>query len=248
MAGRRPKENLFKCVCGHSKGDHGAPGCLFDSCPCMGYRIDIIPPPAPKSKATVQPLAMDTPAISMQQMRAANERAIADMVAKGDLINQNLRDADLIKEHMREKVEVEFDNEGWICVQCGHEAREHFANGNPNSFAGQRPCLHLDCPCGGLVYHYQALKPVKPEIDGYSGLDYIRNMEKMNDLVNHPAHYTSGKIEVWDFILDQGLSYCLGNVVKYVCRTGKKDPENNLQDLEKARAYLDREIKRLKES
>ena len=42
--------------------------------------------------------------------------------------------------------------------------------------------------------------------------------EKMNDPVNHPSHYTSGKIEVIDFIEDQKFPYHLGNACKYLCR------------------------------
>ena len=62
-----------------------------------------------------------------------------------------------------------------------------------------------------------------------------------SDPVNHPAHYTSGGIEVIDFIEAKGLNYNLGNVVKYVSRCGKKD--DALEDLKKAAWYLDREIK-----
>lgn len=68
----------------------------------------------------------------------------------------------------------------------------------------------------------------------------------MVDLVNHPSHYTSGKIETWDFIVDKGLNFLRGNVVKYLVRAGIKDANTELQDLEKARAYLDREIQRIK--
>ena len=67
-----------------------------------------------------------------------------------------------------------------------------------------------------------------------------------NDPVNHPSHYTDGKIEVIDFIEDKGLNFHLGNTVKYVARAGKKDPSKAVQDLEKARWYLDREIRRRK--
>ena len=45
----------------------------------------------------------------------------------------------------------------------------------------------------------------------------------MNDPVNHPGHYTSGKIEVIDFLEDQGFPYHLGNAVKYISRAGKKE-------------------------
>ena len=72
-----------------------------------------------------------------------------------------------------------------------------------------------------------------------------------NDLVTHPSHYTSGKIEVIDFITDQELDFCLGNVVKYVSRAGKKIGngmtlfEKEIEDLKKARFYLDYKIKML---
>lgn len=69
----------------------------------------------------------------------------------------------------------------------------------------------------------------------------------MNDAVNHPSHYTDGKIEVIDFIEDKKLGYHLGNVVKYVCRAGKKDPEKEIEDLQKAEWYLHRKIQKLKE-
>lgn len=66
-----------------------------------------------------------------------------------------------------------------------------------------------------------------------------------NDPVNHPSHYTSGKIEVIDFIEDKGLGFHLGNAVKYIARAGKKDPSKTAEDLEKAVWYINREIGRL---
>lgn len=64
----------------------------------------------------------------------------------------------------------------------------------------------------------------------------------MDDAVNHPSHYTRGKIEVLDFIEDQGLDYHKGNAVKYICRAGFKPGNTELQDLEKALTYLKRKI------
>lgn len=61
-----------------------------------------------------------------------------------------------------------------------------------------------------------------------------------HDAVNHPSHYTRGKIEVIDFIEDQQLPYHLGNVIKYIARAGHKG--DKLEDLKKARWYLDRYI------
>lgn len=71
--------------------------------------------------------------------------------------------------------------------------------------------------------------------------------EVTDDKVNHPSHYTSGKIEVIDFIEDQNFNYHRGNAIKYICRAGKKDKSKEVEDLEKAIWYLNREIKRLNE-
>ena len=55
-----------------------------------------------------------------------------------------------------------------------------------------------------------------------------------------PTHYTQGKIEVWDFIRDQGLNYHLGNAIKYICRADYKG--SRTQDLQKAIHYLENEL------
>lgn len=67
----------------------------------------------------------------------------------------------------------------------------------------------------------------------------------MNDAVNHPSHYTDGKIEVIDFIEQKNLNFHRGNAVKYIARAGKKDPKKEVEDLRKAVWYLNREITRL---
>lgn len=67
----------------------------------------------------------------------------------------------------------------------------------------------------------------------------------MNDAVNHPSHYTDGKIEVIDFIEQKNLNFHRGNAVKYIARAGKKDPAKEVEDLRKAVWYLNREITRL---
>lgn len=63
------------------------------------------------------------------------------------------------------------------------------------------------------------------------------------DQVNHPDHYTVGGIETIDYIEAKKLGYHLGNVVKYVSRAPHKG--RHLEDLKKARWYLDREIERV---
>lgn len=69
---------------------------------------------------------------------------------------------------------------------------------------------------------------------------------RCDDPVNHPSHYTTGQIECIDFITDKQLDFCRGNAVKYITRAGRKDPDKEIEDLEKAAWYLNREIEDLK--
>lgn len=61
---------------------------------------------------------------------------------------------------------------------------------------------------------------------------------------NTPKHY-QGTTQPIDLINAQNLNFNLGNVVKYVCRAGKKEGENILSDLEKAKNYINYEIERV---
>lgn len=69
---------------------------------------------------------------------------------------------------------------------------------------------------------------------------------KKEDLVNHPAHYNVGQIEVIDAIEDWQLGFHEGNVVKYVVRA--KHKANELQDLKKAQWYLNHRIEQLEKN
>lgn len=67
-------------------------------------------------------------------------------------------------------------------------------------------------------------------------------MKKRDDLVNHPTHYTSHPSGIECITITRHMSFNLGNVLKYIWRA---DLKNNLvEDLKKARFYLDDEIKR----
>lgn len=61
--------------------------------------------------------------------------------------------------------------------------------------------------------------------------------------INHPSHYNKGKIEVIDAIDDWSLNFTEGNVIKYVVRHRFKGEP--LEDLKKARWYLERLIEKL---
>lgn len=64
------------------------------------------------------------------------------------------------------------------------------------------------------------------------------------DAVNHPAHYTHSSVEPIDAIEAWKLNFHLGCAVKYIARCEHKG--RPIEDLEKARWYLDREIERRK--
>ena len=72
--------------------------------------------------------------------------------------------------------------------------------------------------------------------------------ELVSAAVDHPSHYTFGKIEVIDALEDWGLDFHLANTVKYIVRSGRKDPAKLIEDLEKAAWYLARKIALLKET
>lgn len=75
--------------------------------------------------------------------------------------------------------------------------------------------------------------------------DIAESAKKENDsAVDHPSYY-QGKIEVIDFIEDKHLGFNLGNCVKYISRHQLKHKDNPVEDLKKARWYLDREIKNM---
>ena len=71
------------------------------------------------------------------------------------------------------------------------------------------------------------------------------------DMVNHTKHYNKCKYETYDVIVDtlgkyEAISYCQGNILKYIMRMWNKDKP--LQDAEKAEWYLKAMIKLLKET
>jgi hypothetical protein len=75
-------------------------------------------------------------------------------------------------------------------------------------------------------------------------------MENNKEMVNHPEHYGGSEnvyeaikvIENWD------LDFHLGNTVKYISRAGKKGVNKELEDLKKAKFYLDRKINNLEKN
>lgn len=61
----------------------------------------------------------------------------------------------------------------------------------------------------------------------------------MNDPVNHPKHYTSHPSGIECIQITEHMGFCLGNAVKYIWRA---DLKGGIEDLQKARWYIEREI------
>ena len=67
---------------------------------------------------------------------------------------------------------------------------------------------------------------------------------KADDPVNHPEHYTSHPSGVECIQITEHMGFCIGNAVKYLWRADMKG--RAIEDLEKARFYIDREIAKRK--
>lgn len=72
--------------------------------------------------------------------------------------------------------------------------------------------------------------------------------QKSIEQVNHPTHYggENNTYEVINVIDAWGLGFSLGNAVKYISRAGKKNPEKEIEHLQKAIWYISHHIKTLK--
>lgn len=66
-----------------------------------------------------------------------------------------------------------------------------------------------------------------------------------HDPVNHPKHYTTHPTGVECIDVVEVMTFNVGNAIKYLWRAGRKDGTPHLEDLEKARWYVSREIERL---
>jgi len=67
----------------------------------------------------------------------------------------------------------------------------------------------------------------------------------MTDNVNNPKHYTAHPSGIEAIEVTEHMKFCLGNAMKYIWRADLK--HDAIEDLEKARWYLDREIRRRKQ-
>lgn len=120
-----------------------------------------------------------------------------------------------------------------------------------NKWTPERDAQLLQMRSAGKSYNTiaKALKVSEPTVaNRYNKLTAAETPESplppvINDMVNHPGHYTAGGVECIDAIkaaVPDFEAYCAGNVIKYVWRYRRK---NGLEDLKKAKWYLDRLLK-----
>lgn len=67
----------------------------------------------------------------------------------------------------------------------------------------------------------------------------------MTETVNHPPHYTAHPSGIECIEVTEHFNFCLGNAIKYIWRAGLKDSRTQVEDLQKAAWYLNRELERL---
>ncbi|EPZ3525206.1 DUF3310 domain-containing protein [Listeria monocytogenes] len=134
-----------------------------------------------------------------------------------------------------------------------HESKE--IRWVPNKYAELTPGTEL-IPYIEKTNYFNTYEPIKCDLpsekesrvikqEAFDAL--VKPQHRMNDEISQPSHYTSGGIEPIEFIQSHNMNFEKGNVIKYVTRAGKKEGQNEVKDLKKARQYLDFLIGKLEE-
>lgn len=104
--------------------------------------------------------------------------------------------------------------------------------------------IYTTIKCEQILNHMKHLELYRKE--GETNMkDPIEIKYTESDKVNHPNHYNQGGMEVWDVIkaftsnLSGAEAFYAGNAIKYILRWDKK---NGIEDLEKAKVYIDKII------
>lgn len=123
---------------------------------------------------------------------------------------------------------------GWMCTACDWRA---------NMMVGEERALALF-----RLYHYEAYADNSETEIHADDIDQSGSYTErpIDDPVNHPIHYTVHPSGVECITITEWMGFNLGNAVKYIWRADEKG--DALQDLEKAKWYLEREIQRRKKT
>ena len=136
------------------------------------------------------------------------------------------------------------DNKTFNCTECPLSKKY---DRETNEYTDNYACVFHEMSDDMLNKCYNWYK----ELDQAScenAEDSCCNKEQNVDMVNHPSHYTQGGIECIDALKAATVSktgieaVCTANVIKYLWRYEEK---NGIEDVKKARWYIDRLIKEL---
>ena len=122
-----------------------------------------------------------------------------------------------------------------------------------DSFSNNSICHFNEWPDDRLAVAYNHVyKNGKARLDGiHLKNEEVKMDENVPDMVNHPQHYTQGGIECIDALKaatvgKRGIeAVCVANVIKYLWRYEEK---NGIEDVRKAKWYIERLLKELEES
>lgn len=119
--------------------------------------------------------------------------------------------------------------------------------------------LEFKPPC---TFRKERFEIVEDEIKNpiQAAKEFEEQMEKVEELASKcgtsgeelfynpikPSHYQAGEFDVIAFCFKHNLDFATGNIIKYVTRAGKKDKDKTLEDLLKAKEYLERKIEWVK--
>jgi len=107
----------------------------------------------------------------------------------------------------------------------------------------QEPKNEWRSPLTGDLVSYAEAERHKHELAGWAPVEHVP-AEPVEDVVNHPSHYTQyNGFEVIE--ITEQLDFLTGNAVKYLLRAGDKDKATEEQDLRKAIWYINRRISNL---
>lgn len=103
-------------------------------------------------------------------------------------------------------------------------------------------CSNESCPSN--PYPQWVLNITDPVFESVTSDETKAVIKELEDVVNHPKHYTKHPSGVECIQITEHMNFCLGNAMKYIWRAGDKH-ETPLEDLRKAKWYIEREIARL---
>ena len=152
----------------------------------------------------------------------------------------------MTREEKIDALEQYCDHCGDTCDKC---ELENMYDKETDEFTDSYSCAfdEMDDKMLDKIYNwYKELNPASCE----NAENECYSKESTVDMVNHPSHYTQGGIECIDCIKSATVgkvgieAFCVGNAIKYLFRYEEK---NGIEDVKKARWYIDRLIKELEE-